>query len=318
MIPARTSRPDTRRRRRTTVRCSRPRLDGPGHRSRVRRVRHRPAAPPLPRRRARRGPRDRSPTSGSPAPPPRVPPSWRGASPRAATRSSSRRRPRSPNGCCGRRARRSRAGSRTPASCASRTRASTGRPTRRSTARRSPRSSSRPHDFRRFRMSQLAGPAAQNKGMALFPRRIGGRYVALSRWDRENNSIATSADGVWWGDARTLQTPSRPWELLQIGQLRVARRDRSGLDRPHARGRADARVLHRRPAARPGRSEPGHRRAARPAPGARRGRARRLRPQRRLLLRRAAARRPVAAALRGERRVGPVRLRRRCRCSSSG
>ena len=72
-------------------------------------------------------------------------------------------------------------------------------------------------DFRRFRMSQLAGPAAQNKGMALFPRRVGGRYVALSRWDRENNALATSADGVWWDAAGTLQTPSRPWELLQIG-----------------------------------------------------------------------------------------------------
>jgi predicted GH43/DUF377 family glycosyl hydrolase len=72
-------------------------------------------------------------------------------------------------------------------------------------------------DFRRFRISQLAGPAARNKGMALFPRRVGGRYVALSRWDRENNAIATSVDGVWWGDARTLQTPSRPWELLQLG-----------------------------------------------------------------------------------------------------
>ena len=72
-------------------------------------------------------------------------------------------------------------------------------------------------DFRRFRMSRLAGPAARNKGMALFPRRVGGRYVALSRWDRENNAIATSVDGVWWDDPRTLQTPSRPWELLQLG-----------------------------------------------------------------------------------------------------
>lgn len=72
-------------------------------------------------------------------------------------------------------------------------------------------------DFRRFRVSPLAGPAAQNKGMALFPRRVGGRYLALSRWDRENNALATSVDGTWWGDARTLQTPSRPWELLQLG-----------------------------------------------------------------------------------------------------
>lgn len=72
-------------------------------------------------------------------------------------------------------------------------------------------------DFRRFRISPLAGPAAKNKGMALFPRTVGGRHVALSRWDRENNAIATSADGLWWGDAQTLHVPSRPWELTQTG-----------------------------------------------------------------------------------------------------
>jgi predicted GH43/DUF377 family glycosyl hydrolase len=72
-------------------------------------------------------------------------------------------------------------------------------------------------DFRRFRISQLAGPAAKNKGMSLFPRRVGGRYVALSRWDRENNAITTSVDGVRWDDPRTVQVPSRPWELIQIG-----------------------------------------------------------------------------------------------------
>jgi len=72
-------------------------------------------------------------------------------------------------------------------------------------------------DFRRFRMSQLSGPAATNKGMALFPRRVGGRHVALSRWDRENNAITSSVDGIRWDDPRTLQTPSRPWELIQLG-----------------------------------------------------------------------------------------------------
>ncbi|HZG92873.1 MAG TPA: glycoside hydrolase family 130 protein [Pseudonocardia sp.] len=72
-------------------------------------------------------------------------------------------------------------------------------------------------DFRRFRFSPLAGPAAQNKGMAFFPRLVGGRHVALSRWDRENNSIAFSADGRWWGEPHTLHVPSRPWELIQTG-----------------------------------------------------------------------------------------------------
>ncbi|HVB27383.1 MAG TPA: glycosidase-like protein, partial [Mycobacteriales bacterium] len=50
-------------------------------------------------------------------------------------------------------------------------------------------------DFRCFRMSQLAGPAAKNKGLALFPRKVRGRYLALSRWDRESTAIASSRDG---------------------------------------------------------------------------------------------------------------------------
>ncbi|MGB6453345.1 MAG: glycoside hydrolase family 130 protein [Streptosporangiaceae bacterium] len=72
-------------------------------------------------------------------------------------------------------------------------------------------------DFRTFTVSALSGPAARNKGMALFPRRIGGRYAALSRWDRETNAIGYSADGHRWGEAITVQTPTRPWELIQLG-----------------------------------------------------------------------------------------------------
>ena len=72
-------------------------------------------------------------------------------------------------------------------------------------------------DFRTFTASPLAGLATQNKGMALFPRRIGGRYAALSRWDRESNAIAYSADLHRWGTAATLHTPERPWELIQLG-----------------------------------------------------------------------------------------------------
>lgn len=72
-------------------------------------------------------------------------------------------------------------------------------------------------DFRVFRISQLTGPGARNKGMALFPRRIGGWYVALSRWDRENNAIVTSDDRRSWVEPMTLQTPEQPWELIQLG-----------------------------------------------------------------------------------------------------
>jgi predicted GH43/DUF377 family glycosyl hydrolase len=72
-------------------------------------------------------------------------------------------------------------------------------------------------DFRAFTVSQLSGPSARNKGMALFPRRIGGRYAALSRWDRESNAIGYSDDGHRWSEATTVQAPTRPWELIQLG-----------------------------------------------------------------------------------------------------
>lgn len=75
----------------------------------------------------------------------------------------------------------------------------------------------RTDDFRTFRMSQLAGPAAKDKGFALFPRKVAGRWVALSRSDRESISVATSPDGVRWGTPVAVRTPVAPWKLLQTG-----------------------------------------------------------------------------------------------------
>ena len=72
-------------------------------------------------------------------------------------------------------------------------------------------------DFRTFTISQLCGPSAANKGMALFPRKIAGCYAALSRWDRESNAIAYSDDAYDWSEARTVQSPIHPWELIQLG-----------------------------------------------------------------------------------------------------
>jgi predicted GH43/DUF377 family glycosyl hydrolase len=72
-------------------------------------------------------------------------------------------------------------------------------------------------DFLSFSISTLNGSAAQNKGMALFPRRIGGKYVMLSRKDRENLYLATSDDVRQWSEATELCRPAHPWELLQIG-----------------------------------------------------------------------------------------------------
>jgi predicted GH43/DUF377 family glycosyl hydrolase len=72
-------------------------------------------------------------------------------------------------------------------------------------------------DFRTFTVSQLSGAATGNKGMALFPRRIGGRYAALSRHDRESNAITYSDDRHRWDPAVTIHAPTRPWELVQLG-----------------------------------------------------------------------------------------------------
>jgi len=72
-------------------------------------------------------------------------------------------------------------------------------------------------DFRTFTISQFAGPGAKNKGLALFPRRIGGRYFALSRWDRENCSITSSPDGRRWEDGPQIYEPREPYELIQTG-----------------------------------------------------------------------------------------------------
>ena len=75
----------------------------------------------------------------------------------------------------------------------------------------------RTDDFQTFHVSQLGGPAAKNKGMALFPRRVDGRLLALSRWDREDNTLACSDDLHHWEDAGTVQEPVHPWEIVQIG-----------------------------------------------------------------------------------------------------
>lgn len=75
----------------------------------------------------------------------------------------------------------------------------------------------RTNDFRTFTVSQISGPAARNKGMALFPRRLRGRYVALSRWDRENISVTSSADGGAWDQPVTVVVPGHAWDLIQLG-----------------------------------------------------------------------------------------------------
>ena len=72
-------------------------------------------------------------------------------------------------------------------------------------------------DFRRFSSSPIAGAAAEGKGLAIFPRKVGGRYWALTRSDRETNGIASSDDLRHWPSTQPLQPPRESWEILQLG-----------------------------------------------------------------------------------------------------
>jgi predicted GH43/DUF377 family glycosyl hydrolase len=72
-------------------------------------------------------------------------------------------------------------------------------------------------DFCTFTSSPIVGEAAANKGLAMFPRPVGGRYVALSRCDRETNSLAFSDNPRHWPTSSPVQAPRHAWELLQLG-----------------------------------------------------------------------------------------------------
>jgi predicted GH43/DUF377 family glycosyl hydrolase len=72
-------------------------------------------------------------------------------------------------------------------------------------------------DFLHFRVLTLNGAAVQNKGMALFPRRVGGRYVMLSRQDDENLFIMFSDNLHYWDNPQLLLGPAEVWESVKIG-----------------------------------------------------------------------------------------------------
>jgi predicted GH43/DUF377 family glycosyl hydrolase len=73
------------------------------------------------------------------------------------------------------------------------------------------------NDFLHFRIRTLNGPAAQNKGMALFPRKIDGLYAMISRQDNENVFIMFSEHLHFWYEMEPLFQPQQPWELVQMG-----------------------------------------------------------------------------------------------------
>jgi predicted GH43/DUF377 family glycosyl hydrolase len=72
-------------------------------------------------------------------------------------------------------------------------------------------------DFLHFKFSTLNGPAVQNKGMALFPRKVNGKFVMLSRQDDENILIMFSGNLHFWGSPKVLLSPAQPWEFFKLG-----------------------------------------------------------------------------------------------------
>ncbi len=72
-------------------------------------------------------------------------------------------------------------------------------------------------DFLSFKFSTLNGPAVQNKGMALFPRKIHGQFAMLSRQDNENIYLMFSDNIHFWIEAQTILKPTFPWEFVQLG-----------------------------------------------------------------------------------------------------
>ncbi|OGV63039.1 MAG: glycosidase [Lentisphaerae bacterium RIFOXYA12_FULL_48_11] len=72
-------------------------------------------------------------------------------------------------------------------------------------------------DFLHFKFATLNGPGVQNKGMALFPRRIDGRFAMLSRQDGENIFLMNSDNVHFWYEAKLILSPAHPWEFVKMG-----------------------------------------------------------------------------------------------------
>ena len=72
-------------------------------------------------------------------------------------------------------------------------------------------------DFSTIELVPMRGDAARNKGMALFPRKIGGRYMMIGRQDGQNLFLLNSDELDRWDDGEMLLRPVHPWEFVQIG-----------------------------------------------------------------------------------------------------
>jgi len=72
-------------------------------------------------------------------------------------------------------------------------------------------------DFRHFKMNTLNGRCVHNKGMALFPRKVGDHFMMASRLDGENIYLLRSDNIHFWNDSKLVHGPKYPWEIVQVG-----------------------------------------------------------------------------------------------------
>ncbi len=72
-------------------------------------------------------------------------------------------------------------------------------------------------DFIKFKINKITGPAITNKGLALFPEKVNGKYAMLSRQDNENNYIMFSDRLDYWDNKLLIMEPKYSWEFFQIG-----------------------------------------------------------------------------------------------------
>ena len=75
----------------------------------------------------------------------------------------------------------------------------------------------RTNDFKIFELRGVRGDLYSGKGMALFPRKIDGRYMMLGRQDNENIWLLSSHEFDAWSGGERILSPQWPWELIQIG-----------------------------------------------------------------------------------------------------
>ncbi len=72
-------------------------------------------------------------------------------------------------------------------------------------------------DFRHFKVNTLNGACVQNKGMALFPRKVGEQFMMAARLDGENIYLLASDNIHFWNESKLIHGPKLPWEFIQVG-----------------------------------------------------------------------------------------------------